>query len=157
RHAPDVVFCPMQTMGGTGRRYRLILTVHDLIYYRHPTPPRNLPWIVRLIWRAYHLGYLPQRLALPRADAIVTGSFTARSEIENARLTRLPITVVPSGVDAPPLLTRERRRTLVYMGSFMPYKNVETLASAVALMPGYRLQLLSAISDHDRARLTRIA
>ena len=30
--APDVVFSPMQTMGSWGRRYRLVLTVHDLIY-----------------------------------------------------------------------------------------------------------------------------
>jgi hypothetical protein len=35
----DVVFCPMQTMGSFGRRYGLILTIHDLIYYRHPKPP----------------------------------------------------------------------------------------------------------------------
>ena len=36
---PDVVFCPMQTMGTWGRRYPLILTLHDLIYYEHPEPP----------------------------------------------------------------------------------------------------------------------
>jgi guanine deaminase len=35
----------------------------------------------------------------------------------------------------------------------MPYKNVETLARAMNSLPGYRLHLLSRISDADRARL----
>ncbi|GAA3687101.1 hypothetical protein GCM10022203_21750 [Micrococcus yunnanensis] len=43
RLRPDVVFSPMQTMGSWGRDYALILTLHDLIYYEHRTPPRNLP------------------------------------------------------------------------------------------------------------------
>ena len=40
---PDVVFTPMQTMGGWGRDYPLVVTLHDLIYHRHRTPPRELP------------------------------------------------------------------------------------------------------------------
>ena len=39
RFSPDVVFSPMQTMGSWGRDYRLVLTLHDLIYYRNRTPP----------------------------------------------------------------------------------------------------------------------
>ena len=35
----DVVVCPMQTMGSWGRKYALVLTLHDLIYYEHPAPP----------------------------------------------------------------------------------------------------------------------
>ena len=35
----DVVVCPMQTMGSWRRKYALILTLHDLIYYEHPAPP----------------------------------------------------------------------------------------------------------------------
>ena len=40
RLGADVVVCPMQTMGSWGRKYALVLTLHDLIYYEHPTPPR---------------------------------------------------------------------------------------------------------------------
>ena len=43
KYAPDVVFSPMQTIGSTGRKFKLILTLHDLIYYSHPTPPGVLP------------------------------------------------------------------------------------------------------------------
>jgi glycosyltransferase involved in cell wall biosynthesis len=39
------------------------------------------------------------------------------------------------------------------MGSFMPYKNVETLVSMMKFLPGYTLHALSKISDKDRRRL----
>ena len=48
-------------------------------------------------------------------------------------------------------------RELVYMGSFMPYKNVETLALALHVLPGYRLHLLSKIGPADRRRLLDLA
>ncbi len=158
RADPDVVFSPMQTMGSFGRRYKLILTLHDLIYYNNPTPPRDLPWIIRLGWRLFHLAYWPQRVILNRADAVVTGTLAAKAQIEEKRLTRRPITVVSSAVEpAARLRTSERDTTLVYMGSFMPYKNVESVAAALHELPGYRLQLLSRISDNDRARYSAIA
>lgn len=157
RAEPDVVFSPMQTMGSAGRRYKLILTLHDLIYYNNPTPPRDLPWIIRLGWRLYHLAYWPQRLVLNRADAVVTGTQAAKAQIEEHRLTDRPITVISSAVDpAPALRTKEREKTIVYMGSFMPYKNVESLAKAMHELPGYRLQLLSRIGEADRARYSAL-
>ena len=158
RANPDVVFSPMQTMGSGGRNYRLILTLHDLIYYNNPTPPRDLPWVIRLGWRLYHLAYWPQRMVLNRADAVVTGTYAAKAQIEAHRLTDRPITVVSSAVDPPAhRRTSTRERTLVYMGSFMPYKNVESVAKAMHALPGYRLQLLSRISDNDRARFAALA
>jgi glycosyltransferase involved in cell wall biosynthesis len=155
---PDVVFSPMQTMGSLGRRYKLILTLHDLIYYNNPTPPRDLPWFIRLGWRLYHLAYWPQRLVLNRADAVVTGTEAAKAQIQRERLTKRPITVVSSAVD-PAERTRgpEREKTIVYMGSFMPYKNVESLAIALHELPGYRLRLLSRIGDRERAVLSSLA
>lgn len=158
RTKPDVVFSPMQTMGSGGRHYTLILTLHDLIYYNNPTPPRDLSWIIRLVWRLYHLAFWPQRIVLNRADAVVTGTEAAKAQILHHRLTKRPITVVSSAVE--PVTVRrskERDKTLVYMGSFMPYKNVEALASALHKLPGYRLQLLSRISDRDRDRYAALA
>ncbi|BAU32355.1 glycosyltransferase family 4 protein [Microcella alkaliphila] len=159
RLAPDVVFSPMQTMGAFGRRYPLALTVHDLIYYTHRTPPRDLPAPVRLLWRLYHLAWWPQRLLLNRADAVVTVSETTRALIARHRLTRRPVTVVPNAADAVP--ARERTRPdgveLVYMGSFMPYKGVDTLVAALHHLPGARLHLLSRIPAAERDRLTAAA
>ena len=160
---PDVVFTPMQTMGGWGRKYRLVLTVHDLIYYSHPTPPRDLPAFVRGLWRLYHLAWWPQRLLLNRSDAVVTVSETTKRLIADHRLTKKPVYVVPNAADMPELApgraerTAPESRSLVYMGSFMPYKNVDTLVRAVALLPEYTLHLMSRVSDAEKARLSALA
>lgn len=158
---PDVVFSPMQTMGSWGRDYALVLTLHDLIYYEHRTPPRNLPAPVRLLWRLYHLAWWPQRVLLNRADRVVTVSETTAGLIREHRLTRKPVTVVPNAADelpVPPLpRARPSRNRLVYMGSYMPYKNVDTLVRAVAQLPDHELHLCSRIDEAERARLTRLA
>jgi glycosyltransferase involved in cell wall biosynthesis len=159
---PDIVFTPMQTMGSIGRRYRLVKTVHDLIYYRNRTPPRDLPAFVRGLWRLYHLAWWPQRMLLNRADAVVTVSNTTRDLIEEHRLTRRPVRVVPNAADVPdgiPTVPRSApaRKSLVYMGSFMPYKNVETLARAAAMLPGYELHMMSRATPAVRERLTAAA
>ncbi|WP_306233369.1 glycosyltransferase family 4 protein [Agrococcus beijingensis] len=161
RHVPvDVAWSPMQTIGSTGRAWPLVTTVHDLIYYRHPTPPRSLPAAVRALWRAYHLSYAPQRMLLNAVDGVVTISETTRALIAEHRLTRRPVAIVrnaapqlgePVAHDSPPT------KRLVYMGSFMPYKDVETLVRAVALLPGHELHLCSRVDPATRARLTELA
>lgn len=161
RLKPDVVFSPMQTMGSWGRTYRLYLTVHDLIYYRNRTPPRDLPLVVRLLWRAYHLSWWPQRMLLNGADGVVTVSETTRSLIVKHHLTRRPVTVVPNAADSVPGRPSHRSipetTRLVYMGSFMPYKNLDTLVLAVADLPEYELHLLSRVSATERTRLSHLA
>ena len=150
----DTVFSPMQTMGSRGRKYRLVLTVHDLIYYRHPMPPRSFSWPLRLLWRLYHLSWQPQRWLLNAADAVVAVSETTKSLIAQHHLTRNPVFVVHNAAEPLPLVPgADRGKSIVYMGSFMPYKNVETLVAAVGLLPGYTLHLLSKIHPRDRARL----
>lgn len=152
----DAVFCPMQTMGSFRRRYPLVLTLHDLIYYQNRTPPGFLPLPVRLLWRLYHLAYWPQRLLLNRADVVATISETTRALMQQHRLTRRPIRIVgnapqagavPRPSEVPP------EKSLLYMGSFMPYKNVETLLSAMAGLPDYTLRLLSRITPKRRREL----
>ncbi|WP_066903699.1 glycosyltransferase family 4 protein [Millisia brevis] len=192
--APDVVFSPMQTMGGWGRTYPLVLTLHDLIYYRHRTPPADLPEPVRLLWRAAHLSWWPQRLLLNRADHVVTVSQTTADLIRRNRLTRRDVTVVynapspalvahadipgprgpvpaeaPSGPAIPampvsvpgdaaiPAARPDGPGVLVYMGSFMPYKNVDTLVRAARLLPDHELHLMSRITAAEEARLREIA
>ncbi|QAY74010.1 glycosyltransferase family 1 protein [Agromyces protaetiae] len=158
---PDVVFSPMQTMGSTGRDYALVLTLHDLIYYENRTPPRDLPAFVRGLWRLYHLAWWPQRMLLNRADSVVTVSETTAGLIRDHKLTKRPLAVVPNAADelpVPPLpRARPTGKHLVYMGSYMPYKNVDTLVRATALVPDHELHLLSRISRAERERLTRLA
>ncbi|MEL0260761.1 MAG: glycosyltransferase family 1 protein, partial [Aquiluna sp.] len=59
-----VLFSPMQTTSGLGRKFKLIYTLHDLIYYRHRNPPGEFGLFIRTVWFLYHLTYIPQRLIL---------------------------------------------------------------------------------------------
>ena len=157
---PDVVFTPMQTMGPSGRKYGLVTTVHDLIYYTQRTPPRDLNQFVRLVWRIYHLWWGFQRSLLNKADAHLVDSETTRGLLERHRLTKNPVRVVLLGTEHPagvPQRTAPASRDLVYMGSFMPYKNVDLLVRAMNDLPGYRLRLMSGISDAERTRLSALA
>ena len=160
RYRPDVLFSPLQTIGTAGRRFRAIVTLHDLIYYRHRRPPSHLNPLLRLGWRLYHLTYWPQRWALNGADAVATVSETSKRQILDANLTRRPVVVVPNAPnDLRSLLPEDADpaagtgQNLVYMGSFMPYKNVETLIRGMAHLPGRTLHLLSRIQPARRAEL----
>ncbi|MET0990019.1 MAG: glycosyltransferase family 1 protein [Glaciihabitans sp.] len=159
RFGADVVFTPMQTLGPWGRRFRLVNTVHDLIYYTNRTPPPSLPWPIRLAWRLYHLTWAPQRMLLRSADENVAVSETTRQLMLDHRLTPHPVTIVADAVESPGAARGEAPadRTLVYMGSFMPYKNVALLATAMHLLPDYRLHLLSRIDETTRGELERLA
>lgn len=165
RYEPDVVFSPMQTIGAIGRRYRLILTLHDMIYYRHRTPPRDLALPVRIGWRLFHVSYVPQRLTLNAADVVATVSETSKRQFAAVHLTKRPVVVIPNAPQRlQELLPGDVSVTaagpatnLIYMGSFMPYKNVETLVRAMRLLPGRTLHLLSRISPERQAELEALA
>jgi len=153
------VFSPMQLMGSVGRKYKLILTLHDLIYYRHRKPPQDLNFLIRGTWRLYHLSYQPQRWLLNRADAIATVSETTKALIEKHHLTRKPVTVVynaPDKVVSEPRDSAPTDRKLIYIGSFMPYKNVETLIRAVGMLPDFELHLLSKITSARKSQLQEL-
>lgn len=151
-----VVFSPMQTIGSLGRKFKLVLTVHDLIYYRHPAPPPGFSMPIRALWRLYHLVFWPQRLLLNRADAVATVSETTRELITQNRLTKRPVRVIHNAADDIQQVAAATHRpaghqSLVYMGSFMDYKNVEVLIQGMGFLPGYELNLLSRVSN-DRKR-----
>lgn len=154
RLGAKVVFSPMQTMGSWFRKYKLVLTLHDLIYYAHPTPPSGFSWSIRLGWRLFHLSFVPQRLMLNRADAIVTVSQTTKSLIEKYRLTKKPISVVYNAAPEHQAAKHAKpNNSLIYMGSFMDYKNVECLIDALVLLPNFQLELLSRITPSRKAAL----
>lgn len=157
------VFSPMQTMGSWGRRYKLVLTLHDLIYYNHPTPPPALNPLIRIAWRLFHAAYWPQRMMLNRADAVATVSNTSKELIRAHKLTKRPVEVVYNAAGtfireyehkAPAGRPRGPQK-LVYMGSFMDYKNVEVLIAGMRFLPDYELHLLSKVSPERREQLRK--
>lgn len=159
RLGADLVYSPMQVMGNVGRKYKLILTLHDLIYYTHTTPPKDLPWWVRGGWWLFHQFYWPQRVLLNHADHITTVSNTVKQEIAQHGLTTKPVDVVYNAPTLPPKKTTTHvvKKELVYMGNFIPYKNAELLIAAMPLLPEYTLHLVSAISPQREKQLKAMA
>ena len=152
----EVVYSPFFVMGTLGKKYRLVLTIHDMIYFHHRTPPQWLPWLTRLGWRLFHLTYWPMRWQLNRADHVATVSHTARAELLAARATRQPITTVANAVSgefSAPDTDHAARTGVVYMGAYTPYKNVECLLDATALVPDVTLHLCSRIPPARRPSL----
>lgn len=163
RHHPDVVMSPLQTIGSVGRTFKLVLNLQDMTYYKHRTPPPQFSLPVRLVWRLYHMTYIPQRFTLNAADLIMTVSETSKKEILAAKLTKRPIVVVSNAandlrqhLDKPVVQSETPPKNLVYMGAFIPYKNTETLIKSLEYLPGRTLHLLSRISDKRRAELTKL-
>jgi glycosyltransferase involved in cell wall biosynthesis len=159
RLGADVVYSPMQIMGTIGRRYKLIFTLHDTIYYRYPFAPTNLSPFFRGFWWLYHQAYWPGRLVLNQADVIVTVSKFSKREITGHHLTDRPVEVV---YNAPPKLPPPKKNTkikpeLVFMGTLMPYKNAELLISALPLLPEYHLHLTGRGTPDRLAALTKLA
>lgn len=160
REGVQVLFSPMQTTSGIGRKFKLVYTLHDLIYYRHRTPPAEFNPFVRLIWFIYHLNYWPQRRILNMADAVATVSETTKDQMLRHRLTKRPIHVIHNAADAAERIEKTSRhdsREIVYMGSFIGYKNVETLIRGMRYLPDHTLVLLSRISDRRRSQLQKLA
>lgn len=155
-----VLFSPMQTTSGIGRKFKLVYTLHDLIYYRHRTPPSDFNWFIRIVWFIYHLSYWPQRRILNMADAVATVSETTKDQMLVHKLTKRPIHVIHNAADAPERLEKTPRHDsneIVYMGSFIGYKNVETLIRGMRYLPDHTLVLLSRISDARKSQLQRLA
>lgn len=151
-----IVYSPFFVMGTVGKKYRLILTIHDMIYFRHRTPPQWLPWYVRLGWRLFHLTYWPLRWQLNRANHIATVSETAKQELIAAHATKRQITAVCNAAGdtfSAPESDHSISKNVVYMGAFTPYKNVECLIEAIALVPDAILHLCSKIPPSRRPSL----
>lgn len=161
KHKPDVVFSPLQTMGSAGKRFKLVLTLHDMIYYKHRTPPHYLNAPTKLVWRAYHMTYIPQRVTLNAADLIATVSETSRQEIIEAKLTKRPVVTVPNAPrDLKPYVKgavsiAKKPKNLVFMGTPLRYKNAEALVAGMEYLPGRTLHILSKIPPKRRAELEK--
>lgn len=160
---PDVVMSPLQTIGSVGRRFKLVLNLQDMTYYKHRTPPPQFSLPVRLVWRLYHMTYIPQRFTLNAADLVATVSETSRREIIEAKLTKRPIVVVSNAaqdltklLDEPVIQGVQPPKNLVYMGAFIPYKNAECLIKSLEFLPGRTLHLLSRISPGRKAELMKL-
>ncbi len=155
----SVVYSPMEIMNPWGRRYKLIYTLHDLIYFKYPFPPTTIPPLQRLFWLLFHLTYGPERFILNQADQVVTVSETSKQEIIKHHVTDRPVDVVYNAAPALPKTTSapQIKPDLVFMGTLMPYKNAELLIRALPLLPKYHLHLMGRCTPDRLAALKALA
>ena len=156
----SVLFSPMQVTSSIFRDFKLILTLHDLIYYRHRKPPEHFNVLIKVIWFLFHMVYWPQRVLLNKADAVVTVSQTTKRQMLATGLTKREITVIHNAAEPCEYVERKNRsssKDLVYMGSFIGYKNVETLVRGMGELQDHRLLLTSRISTRRKEQLAALA
>ncbi|HVQ43553.1 MAG TPA: glycosyltransferase family 1 protein [Candidatus Saccharimonadia bacterium] len=155
----DAVYSPMQIMGTIGRRYKLIFTLHDTIYYRYPMAPTDLSVSARAFWWLYHQAYWPGRLVLNQADLIATVSEFSKHEITSNHLTDRPVEVLYNAAPKLPsaIANTKIKPELVFMGTLMPYKNAELLIQSLPLLPKYHLHLTGRATPDRLAALTALA
>lgn len=138
----DVVLFPTRyTFVPLADRTPVVLTIHDATDVAQPN--MLFPnWRSRLLWR------LKSRLAIRRADRIVTGSNDARRHIARAfGLREESITVVSEGPDScfhprlgDPAIEQVRARyripqaarLILYVGGISPHKNLQALVRAAS-------------------------
>jgi glycosyltransferase involved in cell wall biosynthesis len=119
------------------RRYRAVITIHDLAPLRWPEHYLRLPYA--------RVGHAWEYALARRADAIIAVSeATRRDVIELLRVPPERVTVIPEAVDTefrPPLAEEGRRvaatfgvpgRYVLYVGQFDPRKNMDGLLGAFA-------------------------
>ena len=156
----DAVISPFQIIGTWGRKYSLIVTLHDTIYYLHPQAPTNMALPQRIAWRLFHMAKWPQRILLNSADKVATVSNYSKKNIQELGLTDREICVIynaPSLKKSQMHRSKDKTKNIIYMGSFMPYKNVEVLIKGMANLPSdYTLHLLSKISDERKNELSQL-
>ncbi len=160
RLGADAVISPFQIIGTWRRKYSLIVTLHDTIYYLHPQAPTNMALTQRIVWRLFHMAKWPQRFLLNNADKVATVSNYSKSNIQKLGLTDREICVIynaPSLKQSQLHRSKEQTKNILYMGSFMPYKNVEVLIKGMANLPkSFTLHLLSKISDSRKNELSKL-
>lgn len=156
----NMVISPFQIIGVWGRKYKLIVTLHDTIYYLHPQAPTNMSLGQRIAWRLFHMVKWPQKFLLNNADKVATVSNYSKRNIQKLGLTDREICVIynaPSLEKSQLHRAKEKTKDILYMGSFMPYKNVEVLIKGMTDLPhDFTLHLLSKILDNRKAELSKL-
>jgi glycosyltransferase involved in cell wall biosynthesis len=155
-HAPHYTLPPLRPCAG-------IVTIHDVIHLRFPEylpHPAAAYYAKGLMWAAAH-----------SARRILTVSECSKRDIRAyLGVSDSKIAVVYNGIDADMGTVRDRdalaaqfgiaREYILYLGNFMPHKNLDTLIRAYVLLKERQRDLpclvLAGKADRMRARLERL-
>lgn len=143
----DLIHAPAN-VGPFRPRVPVVLTVHDLLPFRHPEyVPGAYSGILR--WMV--------STAARRARRIITVSESSRRDIvELLGIDEAQVEVTPLAASAPPAITPTPRdpATLLFIGNRMPHKNVGVVLEALALLPPESRPRFVATGTSDSDPLT---
>lgn len=137
----DLIHCPAN-FGPAASRVPVVLTVQDLLAFRHP---EYVPGPYSVVVRAMI------RLAAKTSRRILTISSASRDDIMSfLAVPHDRIDVIPLAGSAPTAPPRSSRRTdqLLAVGNRMPHKNFELLLEALASIPAVRRPRLVITGSH---------
>lgn len=127
RAGADLIHCPAN-IGPWSGTIPVVLTVHDLLPFRHPEflPGPYGPVLRTLV-----------RRAVAHATRIITISEHSRVDLDEVLHPRAAIDVIPlaGGTPVPPVVTRREGSLLLALGNRLPHKNFERLLAALAGIP----------------------
>jgi glycosyltransferase involved in cell wall biosynthesis len=148
REHADVIHCPANFGPWRPSEVPVVLTVHDLLAFRHPeyvpgAHARVLRWMVRRAARA--------------ATAVLTVSRASRDDIvDHLGVPADRVTVAPLAGSRPTDAPAPARRDdlLLAVGNRMPHKGFETLLEALARIPADARPRLTITGSHGDDPLT---
>ena len=150
----DLIHSPAN-LGPVRSRVPVILTLHDMVSFRHPewVPTRATGWFLRWMIAG----------AAQNARRVMTDSDAARFDINDVLgipSDRIAVVPLAGAGGASPAGTDRRSDLLFSPGNRMPHKDMPTLLAALALIPVERRPTLavtaSTPSDPLRAQAARL-
>ena len=145
QHGFDVVFTPHYLFGGSGRKFILVRTVHDLIPFKYSQNG------AKLAWRLFHSNTRILSSIMNNSEGIVAVSNTVKKELQE--LTHTPVEVVYNAPFASRASNSGDGKNLLYIGRYEKYKNVECLIEAMTYLKDYRLLLAGNCSKQRQQEL----
>ena len=139
---------------------KLVITIHDLLWHQHRgTQVTTLkPWEY---WGKYTGYRLVASQAIKKADKILVPTQTIEKTLnEYYPESKDKIVVTHEGVDSgllkfKDIKIKKENKTLIYVGSLYPHKNVRLVIKALEQLPGWRLIIVgsrNAFQDQIRAQ-----
>lgn len=143
-------------------RKPLVVTIHDLLWHEYKgTHVTTLsPW---KYWLKYQVYLFTVRQAVTRALHIIVPSKSVKETVLNYYPNVAEkIEVIYEGVDQQVKsrsLSKNPSKTLVYIGSLYPHKNIVLVLNALKELPEYTLQLIgtrNVFQDEVRAQVKEL-
>ena len=136
----------------------VVYETHEISHIIHRDLHRHLADIPELDEKHVSRVEASERYVFTRADTLVAITRSLADLIQTDFSPRCPIKVIPDATHVGPLYDGARSKDVYYIGQLYPWKGVDTLIRAMALLPGRRLVVVGGLPcESDLDRLKRLS